>query len=65
MEDIREFWRDYYKTVVSQSNEAPVTDSEITEDHKCRPMDPQSMTIHSHPAKWKNEVRGPFSIGFR
>ena len=61
---IRKLWRDYYETVASWSNEALETDSENTEDHKCRPMDPQVVTAKLSPTKQKNEVRDSFSIVF-
>ena len=50
--------------MASQSDEALETDSKNTEDHKCRSMDPKVVITQLPPAKWKNDIRGSFSIVF-
>ena len=53
---IRKFWRDYYETMASWSNEALETDSKNADNHQCRPIDPKQQPLGPLPQKEEEKL---------
>ena len=57
LKGILTYWKNQYQKYLDQSNEGAEWDFQDSQDHMCRPEDPQVTILGSSPKKKKKKIR--------